>query len=631
MQREIKYLNKIKSPDDIKNMSVAQLEELAEEIRYILLNTVSKNGGHLASNLGVVEITIALHKVFGAVNDKIVWDVGHQSYTHKLLTGRYNKFDTIRKENGISGFPKRDESEYDAFNTGHSSTSVSSALGIATAKKLTNDAGYTIAVIGDGALTGGLAYEGLNNAGRFKGNFIVILNDNKMSISKNVGSMSRYLKALRIKPSYINTKTKVERALSHIPLLNKPLLKFVRWIKDSVRKIVMDNKTIFENLGYTYYGVYDGHNIGNLISVLSGAKNVNKPVLIHLSTIKGKGYEYAEKSPKDYHGVSPFDIDKGNPDNLDNECFSKVFGDVLTDIAENDNKICAITAAMSIGTGLSNFSEKFPDRFFDVGIAEEHAVTFACGLATEGIIPIFAVYSSFLQRSYDQIVHDASAQNLHIVLCIDRAGIVGEDGETHQGVFDSAFLNNIPNVKIYSPSYYSELSEFLHNAIYRDKNVSAVRYPRGREGYKPDNYKNTNNNFDLYKSDSKSNILIVTYGRIFSNACLAKEKLYGINIGIDILKLNCIKPIDREAVLAALEYDKIYFFEEGIKNGGIAEHFNAMLTEQSYKGYYFIQAIDDKFIQQGTVTSILNKLQLDDMGMFNIIKGDIENGREKKA
>lgn len=628
MQNEIKYLNKIKSPDDIKEMSISELEKLAEEIREILLDTISKNGGHLASNLGVVEVTIALHKVFGSPNDKIVWDVGHQSYTHKLLTGRYDKFDTIRKENGISGFPKREESEYDAFNTGHSSTSVSSALGIATAKKLMNDDGHTIAVIGDGALTGGLAYEGLNNAGHFKGNFIVILNDNKMSISKNVGSMSRYLKKLRAKPSYIDTKSRVERVLLHMPVLGKPLAKFVRWIKDSVREIVMDNKTIFENLGYTYYGVYDGHDLENLISVLSGAKKVKKPVLVHLITKKGKGYEQAEKNPKNYHGVSPFDIGEEISDSSDAECFSKIFGDTLINIAENDEKICAITAAMSMGTGLSAFSKKFPSRFFDVGIAEEHAVTFACGLATEGIIPIFAVYSSFLQRSYDQIVHDGAAQKLHIVLCIDRAGIVGEDGETHQGVFDTAFLNNIPNVTIYSPSYYDELSSVLSNAIYKDNNVVAIRYPRGREGYKPNDYRYSNNSFNIYKSKLNNNkILLVTYGRIFSNACIAMENLSNNNINIDILKLNRIKPIDANAVKSALQYDRIYFFEEGIQNGGIAEHFGTMLTNNYYKGNYFIKAIDDKFIQQGTVTSILKNLQLDEMGIFNIIKGDFENDR----
>lgn len=629
MQNEIKYLNKIESPEDIKSMSVKELEQLADEIRDVLLKTVSKNGGHLASNLGVVEITIALHKVFGTPNDKIVWDVGHQCYTHKLLTGRYDKINTIRKENGISGFPKRDENKYDAFNTGHSSTSVSAALGIATAKKLLNEKGYTIAVIGDGALSGGLAYEGLNNAGRFKGNFIVILNDNKMSISKNVGSMSRYLKGLRIKPLYINTKSRVEKVFSHIPLLGKPLYKFTRWVKDSIREMVMDNKTIFENLGYTYYGVYDGHNISNLIEVLQGAKKVKKPVLIHLSTIKGKGYEYAEKNPKDFHGVSPFDLDSGTSENSNSLCFSKVFGDTLVSLADKDEKICAITAAMSIGTGLSNFSYKYPNRFFDVGIAEEHAVTFACGLATENIVPVFAVYSSFLQRSYDQIVHDAASQNLHIVLCIDRAGIVGEDGETHQGVFDVAFLNNIPNVSIYSPSYYDELENMLEIAIYNHSDVVAVRYPRGGEGYKPNYFKNNNSTFSLY-GDSKK-ILIITYGRLFSYACEAKEELEEIGIYIDILKLNRIKPIDINAVKRAISYNSIFFFEEGILNGGIAEHFNSMLTAYGYTGEYHIKAIQDEFVQQGSVSSLLSKLLLDKDGMVNNIKVECCNGGEEKA
>ena len=443
---EDRLIEKIKSPQDIKNLSVKELENLSDEIRQEIVSVVSKNGGHLSPNLGVVELTIALHKVFNSPKDKIVFDVGHQCYAHKIITGRFSQMDTLRKEGGLSGFPSHSENPNDAFGAGHSSTSISAAYGLQCANILNDDDSYVVAVIGDGALSGGLAYEGLNNAGRSKKNFIVVLNDNKMSISKNVGSMARYLTSIRIKPSYLNTKSNVEKFLTRIPVIGMGLFRFFKSIKDFIKHRIVKNRTIFEDMGFSYYGPFDGHNIGELITALNAAKRKKGPVLIHTITTKGKGYEFAEKNPKDFHGTAPFDVDTGLTDG-GSRSYSDVFGEALCELAESDDKICAITAAMQLGTGLSDFAQKYKSRFFDVGIAEEHAVTFGSGLAMGGMIPVFAVYSTFLQRSYDQIIHDASIQQLHLILAIDRAGIVGEDGKTHQGLFDTSFLNNIPNVR----------------------------------------------------------------------------------------------------------------------------------------------------------------------------------------
>ncbi|MEE0265400.1 MAG: 1-deoxy-D-xylulose-5-phosphate synthase, partial [Acutalibacteraceae bacterium] len=449
------YLDYINSPCDIVNFTDEELKELSSEIRAKLIEVVSKNGGHLAPNLGTVELTIALEKVFNSKSDSIVWDVGHQCYTHKLLTGRAGRFDTIRTEGGLSGFPKRDESEYDAFNVGHSSTSISAAYGIARAKNIMGIKGSTIAVIGDGALTGGMAYEGLNNAGRFKKNFIVVLNDNKMSISKNVGAIARYLKGIRVKKGYLKTKMRVERVLTKIPLIGNRTASALREIKTDIR-LSLNRGNIFEDLGFSYYGPFDGHDIKKLTEVFETVKAIDGPVLVHVITKKGKGYAMAESKPNVYHGISAFDIETGEPKSGKID-YSSVFGTKLIELATKHKNICAITAAMESGTGLSEFATVFKNRFFDTGIAEEHAVTFAGGLATQGVLPFFAVYSSFIQRGVDQIIHDVAMQNLHVVFAIDRAGLVGEDGETHQGVFDVALLNPVPNTTIYSPTYFDEL------------------------------------------------------------------------------------------------------------------------------------------------------------------------------
>lgn len=613
------YLNKINSPQDLDNLSIDELNILCEEIRQQLIYTVSKNGGHLSPNLGAVELTVALHKAFSSQLDKIVWDVGHQSYTHKMLTGRFNKIDTIRKEGGLSGFPKRSESPYDAFNVGHSSTSISAAYGIARGKELLGEAGYTVAVIGDGALTGGLAYEGLNNAGRTKKNFIVVLNDNKMSISKNVGSMAKYLTGMRIKPSYLRAKNRLEKGLTHTPIIGNPIRHLLQHSKSTLRNIIYKS-TLFDDMGFTYYGPVDGHDITELSNAFSAAKRVGGPVLVHVVTTKGKGYQFAENDPKSFHGISSFDVETGEPLSS-KKGFSAVFGKELCLMAEKDKKITAITAAMAAGTGLSTFARKYKERFFDVGIAEEHAVTFAAGLASVGLLPVFAVYSTFLQRSIDQIIHDVAIQKLHVIFAIDRAGIVGEDGETHQGVFDVALLNTVPNITIFSPCYFEELKRDLHAAAYSSNGAIAVRYPRGTEMYKPPLFEIGKKTYTFF-GNTNADILLVTYGRIFSYACKAKERLIKNGIDICILKLNRIKPIPKEALQQSLSYKKIFFFEEGMATGGVGEHFIYDINRYGFKNYYKLIAIDDKYVQQASVESSLKLLMLDDEGMYNTIIND---------
>ena len=456
---EYNLLSKIKGPQDVKSLSNNDLPRLCEEIRDIIIDTVSKNGGHLASNLGAVELTVALHRVFSSPEDAIIFDVGHQCYTHKLLTGRYDRFSTIRQKGGLSGFMRPDESEHDAFVTGHSSNSISAAYGIYKAKAISGQKGTAVAVIGDGAMTGGMAYEALNNAGDESGNFIVVLNDNTMSISRNVGAMSRAFSKLRSRPKYHSFKFVINKILVKIPLIGRPFYNFLFHIKEIIKGAVYRNN-IFVSLGFNYLGPVNGHDIEHIEELLKIAKSYNRPCLVHVVTTKGKGYAYAENKPKNYHGVSPFDIVNG-ADLSGKRDFSAVAGESLCKLAENNKNVCAITAAMTTGTGLSDFAKKYPDRFFDVGIAEQHAVTFSAGLAKGGTVPFFAVYSSFLQRGYDQVIHDAAIANLPIKLLVDRAGIVGEDGESHQGVFDVAFLTAVPNVNIYSPCYYRELENLI--------------------------------------------------------------------------------------------------------------------------------------------------------------------------
>lgn len=612
-------LEKINSPEDLKKLSVSELPALCEEIRRKLILTVSENGGHLAPNLGVVELTVALHYVFNCPQDSIVWDVGHQCYTHKMLTGRYDRIDTIRRTGGLSGFPRRYESDCDAFGAGHSSTSISAALGIAKAKQMQGDNSHTIAFIGDGSLTGGLAFEGLNNAGRFKRNFIVILNDNKMSISKNVGAIPKHLTGIRISPWYLSAKSGLERVLTKVPLVGTPVVNGLTRMKNWFKKKIYKTN-LFENFGFAYYGPVDGHDMEAVLNALEAAKYTNKPVLIHAVTVKGKGYQPAEDDPKSFHGIGKFDVDTGEPLSH-SDSYSARFGQAMCDLAKEDRNLCAITAAMTVGTGLTEFSKQYKDRFFDVGIAEEHAVTFGSGLASRGMLPVFAVYSSFLQRAYDQLVHDAAVQNLHLVLGVDRAGIVGEDGETHQGVFDVSILNSIPGTTIFSPCYFSELTDSLSSALYDCQGLTAVRYPRGSEPYRPEDFTDNSVNFSIYGNPDASR-LIVTYGRLFSEACKAKDMLESLGMKVCILKLCRIKPIDPDAARFAAGFRRVHFFEEGMRSGGVAECFESDIMKLGFDGTYRITAIEDMFIPHSKDTEALHALKLDAEGMYEIMKNN---------
>lgn len=620
-----KCLRSIHSPADLKKLNDEQLLVLAAEIREELIETVSKTGGHLASNLGVVELTIALHKVFRSPEDKIVWDVGHQAYVHKLLTGRYDRFDTLRTENGISGFTRPTESEHDMFFSGHSSTSVSAALGIAEGNKIKGNKNYAIAVVGDGAFTGGMIYEALNNAGRSDTRLIVILNNNEMSISKNVGAMAKYLAVIRSRPSYFRLKERTESFLNKIPLIGKKCAKAIFNLKTIVKNLIYSS-TMFEQFGFRYMGPIDGHNIGQLCDALEGAKEVKGPVLLHIHTTKGKGYDFAEKSPSLYHGISEFDINTGEPI-YSGDNFSKEFGTFLADMAGKDRRICAITAAMSLGTGLAAFQAKYPDRFFDVGIAEEHAVTFCSGLAKAGMVPVFAVYSSFLQRAYDQIVHDCALQGQKVLLAIDRAGFVGEDGETHQGILDVPFLNTIPQVTVYSPSTYSELRGCFVQAFYHDAGLVAVRYPRGAEKPLPDDFHSTGESFDVY-GDADAAIAVVAYGREFAFACDAKAQLAEEGIALKIVKLNRIKPIDQQVYAQLLTSERVFFFEEAERGGSTGELLGAELCERGYTGTFIHTAVDNEFVCHASVASQLHKYRLDADGMVTTIKEHLPNGNE---
>lgn len=604
---DMQYLNKIFTPDDVKRLDEKQLAQLAEEIRYKLVETVSNTGGHLASNLGVVELTIAMHRAFNSPYDQFVWDVGHQVYTHKLLTGRYSQFHTLRTSGGLSGFPNPEESEHDVFAAGHSGASISAAYGLSVANTLNQKGSYTVAVIGDGSFTGGLVYEALNNAGRSNTNLIVVLNDNEMSISPNVGAMAKYLAAIRTMPSYYRFKEGVEETLNNVPVIGDHLVKKVGKTKRTLKNHLY-HSTLFEDMGFSYMGPIDGHNIKALSKAFESAKDFDSPVLIHVITKKGKGYNHAEDKPSAFHGISKFDIDTGEA-NSKGTNYSEVFGQYLCELASQDKDICAITAAMALGTGLKDFAYRYPDRFFDVGIAEEHAVTFAGGLAAGYKVPVFAVYSTFLQRAYDQMVHDVAMQNQKVVLAVDRAGFVGEDGRSHQGILDVAFMRSIPGSVIYSPSSYDELGITLKKAVYGEGNVVAVRYPRGKEGYLPVGYRPTDNTYDIF-GDEDSNITIVTYGALFSQAVRAAEQLEKFGVKPCILKLNRVWPIDPDAVKAVFNSKDIIFFEEGIKSGGVGEAFATQLLTNGYAGKYSHIAVDNTFVHHAPIPELLDEFGL---------------------
>lgn len=600
-------LDNINTLDDFKKLDKKDLPILANDIREFLIDNISKTGGHLAPNLGVVELTMALHYVFNSPDDKIIFDVGHQCYVHKILTGRKDKFSTLRKYNGLSGFPKTRESIHDTFDTGHSSTSISSALGIATANMLNGKQHYAIAVIGDGALTGGLAFEGLNNAKIDNTNLIVILNDNQMSISPSVGNLSTYLTKIRSNKLYTTSKKGIKKVLGYIPFIGKYLIKLIETFKNAIREFVLPKSVMFEQFGFSYLGPIDGHDINDLIDILERSKITKKPVLIHVVTKKGKGYKFAEENPDKFHAVGMFNKETGEIIKSASGSYSKTFGNKLCALAENNNKIVAITAAMPEGTGLKDFSLKYPSKFFDVGIAEEHAVSFASGLAKQNFIPFFAVYSTFLQRSYDQIIHDVALQKLHIIFAIDRAGIVGSDGETHHGVFDLSYLSHIPNLIIMAPKSGKELEKMLEFAVNYNSPI-AIRYPR--DGY-VENLKDDNEPIKIGKAEilqKGHDITIIGFGKTvvtgFTISEIRKDKSF------EIINLRFLKPLDKETILKSIRKTKnVVVIEDNVINGGVCSAIKDLISnEKEINAKYF--AYPDEFIKHGTTSEIEAEFKL---------------------
>ncbi len=607
MAENVSILNRISGPSDVKKLNDGELESLCTEIRRTLVDTVASTGGHLASNLGTVELTVALHKAFNSPEDKIVWDVGHQAYAHKLITGRYSSFSTLRTENGISGFVRPDESEHDSFYEGHAGVSLSQAAGIAAANAVKGSKNFAVAVIGDGSFGNGMVYEALNHAGSTKSRLIVILNDNEMSISENVGAMARYLAAFRAKPEYYRFKAGTEKTLRKIPVVGKPLSKGILRIKQNLKNIIYSS-SFFEDLGFKYIGPIDGHNIGKLCEAMDSAKMIAAPVVIHINTLKGRGYDFAETSPEKFHGISKFDINTGESISS-GESYSSYFGKTLCAFASKDKRICAITAAMALGTGLDNFAKEYSDRFYDVGIAEEHAVTFAGGLSAGGMIPVFAVYSTFLQRCADQIIHDGALQRRKSVIAVDRAGFVGEDGETHQGLFDVSIVQSVPNTTVYSPATYDELSKAMYNAFYKEENLVIVRYPRGSMPDAGDFCNTSGADYEVI-GNADAEIAIITYGRLYFNAVKAIHMLAEKGINVKIIKLHKIKPLPCGAVDEAMKCKKLFFFEEGMRAGGTGENFASKLLESGYRGSWSLTAVDGEFVSHASIESLMEKYAL---------------------
>ena len=601
-------LEKINSPQDLKKLTLKEKKELAKEIRKYILKVVSDNGGHLASNLGVVELTIALHSIFDVPKDKIIWDVGHQSYVHKIITGRKEELKNIRKMNGIAGFPKTKESETDCFNTGHSSTSISAALGMARARDLQGKSNNIIAVIGDGALTGGMALEALNDAGYSKSKMTVILNDNEMSISPNIGGLNKFLGKLRTKKLYTRTNKLVKKYISTIPGIGKPTVKIIQKIKRSIKQLIIQ-RMFFEDIGFTYLGPVDGHNIEELESILTISKQVKGPVLIHVLTVKGKGYEIAEKNPDKFHAISPFYIETGELKKKKRKDYSKVFGDKLIELAKSNEKIVAVTASMKDGTGLNQFSQEFPYRFFDVGIAEQHAITMSAGMAKEGLIPVVPIYSSFYQRAYDQVIHDVAMQNLHVIMCVDRAGIVGADGETHQGILDMAFFRLIPNLIIMAPKDFKELEDMLEFAVSLKKPV-VIRYPRGEE--------DTNIKFKNHEKIEEGkaeiikegeNVTIIAIGKMVAKALQIAEKLQQKGKEVEIINARFLKPLDVETIIKSIQKTKnVITLEDGTEINGLGTAIKELIVDNKLEKINIKSiAYPDEFIPHGSVEELEKK------------------------
>lgn len=609
-------LKKIKNVDDIKSLSFDELSILSEEVRDMIIDGISKNGGHLASSLGVVELTIALLRTYNFPQDKVIWDVGHQSYAYKILTDRKEAFSNIRSYGGISGFPKRKESPFDSFDTGHSSTSISAGLGMCRARDIKGESYKVVSIIGDGSLTGGMAFEALNNLSDLKSNYVVILNDNEMSISKSNGGLSRALLGIRSSTQYGDIKNTIKGKLekSAIGLFIKSILVF---FINTIKQLIATEGMIFEDLNINYVGPVDGHNIKTLCSVLEKAKNSSEPILIHVKTKKGKGYKPAEDNPTLYHGVSPFDKETGIVlDPSKKLTYTDVFSKKLVSLAGSDKNIVAITAAMADGTGLTEFSKKYPDRFFDVGIAEQHAVTFAAGLATDSIIPFVCIYSSFLQRAFDQIIHDVSLQNLHVIFMIDRAGLVGADGETHQGIFDLSYLRMIPNMTILAPKNDQEFEEMIEFAAYSIKGPVAIRYPRGTAFTKLHEYSKpiAYGQAEILSNDEKASIGIFAIGSMVSTAMHIQEKLKEKNIFTSVINGRFAKPIDYESIKSVLSNANIKTFvvlEENVKNGGIGQDIEDFILNNGFSVNVKIFSLPDAYIEHGNVDKLKELIHLD--------------------
>ena len=604
-------LDSIQKENDIQKIDNKDLPQLAQEIRTFLIEKISENGGHLGSNLGVVELTMAMHLSFHLPEDKMIWDVGHQSYTHKLLTGRRDGFDTLRKYGGMSGFPKRKESPCDAFDTGHSSTSISAGLGLAMASQLKGEDNYVISVIGDGSLTGGMAWEALNNASRLKRNYIIVLNDNNMSIAENVGGFSEYLNQIRTKEGYQNLKAGVENTLSRLPGRGEQLIRGIRKTKNSIKQFFVPGM-LFEEMGLTYLGPYDGHNIDQLTRAFREAKQVNGAVLVHVCTQKGQGYEPAMRHPARFHGAEPFVIETGLPKKKRVKAnYTDIFSTVMRKMGDREPNVVAVTAAMPDGTGLKRFRNMFPDRFFDVGIAEQHAVTFAAGLAAAGLKPVVAVYSSFLQRAYDQVIHDVCIQNLPVIFAIDRAGLVGSDGETHQGIFDLSYMSSIPNMCVMAPKNKWELSDMMKFAVHYDGPIS-LRYPRG-EAY--DGLARFRTPIEYGKWETiydENEIALLAVGSMVKTAVEVRDRLREMGYGCTLVNARFVKPLDQEMLRTVQsEHNLLVTMEENVKAGGFGEAVLEYLNEIKSKTRMISIALPDDYVEHGNVDLLKQECGID--------------------
>ncbi|MGC7846055.1 1-deoxy-D-xylulose-5-phosphate synthase [Desulforudis sp. 1088] len=628
-----RILDRINEPKDLRSLSVDELQRLAAEARELIVNTVSQTGGHLAPNLGVVELTIALHRVFEAPRDKIIWDVGHQCYVHKILTGRREAFPTLRKYGGLSGFPSRFESEYDVFGTGHSSTSISAALGMALGRDYrADDDSSVVAVIGDGALTAGMAFEALNHAGHMQRRLVVVLNDNEMSIAKNVGALSGYLTRLRTDPMYTRGKEELEELLQRIPAIGPRLLKWTLRVKDSLKYLVVPGM-IFEELGFTYLGPVDGHNIPQLLNILKKAKAAEGPVIVHVLTTKGKGYKPAETNPDKFHGVGAFDVETGKVKKSGRVTYTEVFGRTLLTLAQEDERIVAITAAMTSGTGLAEFAKTFPDRFFDVGIAEQHAVTLAAGMAAEGLRPVVAIYSTFMQRAFDQVVHDVCLQRLPVVMALDRGGIVGDDGPTHQGIFDLSYLRLIPNLTVMAPRDENELQHMLKAAV--DYRVPvAVRYPRGTGTGCPldqDFREIPLGRAEVLREGRDATILAV--GNTVEPSLKAAEMLAAAGIKAAVINARFVKPLDEECILTYARRSKqLFVVEENVVSGGFgAAVLELLAAKRQYDVHPHLIALPDAFLEHGSPSILREKYGLNAKEIAEKVRVELQRSRLRLA